>query len=97
MDKTYDIILRPMLTESSMDLMSQKKYVFKVHPSATKPESAKAVEAAFSVKVKDVNTANYRGKKKRVRYNYGYTAAWKKAIVTLTEDSPTIAFFDGLN
>ncbi|MBO4322329.1 MAG: 50S ribosomal protein L23 [Clostridia bacterium] len=97
MDKTYDIIISPVITEKSMDMMAQKKYVFKVLPSATKPEIAKAVEEAFSVKVKDVNTENVRGKKKRVRYNFGYTSAWKKAVVTLTEDSKTIPFFDGLN
>ena len=97
MDKTYDIIISPVITEKSMDMMAQKKYVFKVLPSATKPEIAKAVEEAFSVKIKDVNTENVRGKKKRVRYNFGYTSAWKKAVVTLTEDSKTIPFFDGLN
>ena len=97
MDKTYDIIISPVITEKSMDMMAQKKYVFKVLPSATKPEIAKAVEEAFSVKVKDVNTEKVRGKKKRVRYNFGYTSAWKKAVVTLTEDSKTIPFFDGLN
>jgi len=93
----YDIILSPVITEASMDMMASKKYAFKVLPSATKPEIAKAVETAFGVKVKSVNTMNYNGKQKRVRYQAGYTAAWKKAIVTLTEDSKTIAFFDGLN
>jgi len=97
MDKIYDIIISPVITEASMDMMAAKKYVFKVLPSATKPEIANAVEKAFGVKVKDVNTMNVRGKQKRVRYQAGYTAAWKKAIVTLTEDSKTIAFFDGLN
>ncbi|MCQ2427105.1 MAG: 50S ribosomal protein L23 [Clostridia bacterium] len=97
MDKIYDIIISPVITEASMDMMAAKRYVFKVMPNATKPEIAAAVEKAFGVKVKDVNTMNVRGKQKRVRYNPGYTAAWKKAIVTLTEDSKTIAFFDGLN
>ena len=93
----FDIIVRPLITESSMDMMAEKKYAFEVLPSATKPEIANAVEKAFGVKVKSVNTMNVRGKQKRVRYQAGYTAAWKKAIVTLTEDSKTIAFFDGLN
>ena len=93
----YDIIVRPLITENSMDMMAEKKYAFEVLPSATKPEIANAVEKAFGVKVKTVNTMNVRGKQKRVRYQAGYTAAWKKAIVTLTEDSKTIAFFDGLN
>ena len=93
----FDIIVRPLITEASMDMMAEKKYAFEVLPSATKPEIANAVEKAFGVKVKSVNTMNVRGKQKRVRYQAGYTAAWKKAIVTLTEDSKTIAFFDGLN
>ena len=98
MEKTiYDVIISPVITEASMDMMEQKKYVFKVMPSATKPEIANAVEKAFGVKVKAVNTMNVRGKQRRTRYVAGYTSAWKKAIVTLTEDSKTIAFFDGLN
>ena len=92
-----DIIISPVITERSMDLMNQKKYVFKVMPSATKPEIAQAVETMFGVKVKSVNTISVKGKQKRVRYVAGYTADTKKAIVTLTEDSKTIAFFDGLN
>ncbi len=92
-----DIIISPVITEKSMDMMSRKQYVFKVMPSATKPEIAAAVEAMFGVKVQSVNTVSRKGKKKRVRYAYGYTAASKKAVVTLTEDSKTIAFFDGLN
>lgn len=92
-----DIIISPVITERSMDLMNQKKYVFKVMPSATKPEIAQAVEKMFDVKVKSVNTISVKGKQKRVRYAFGYTADSKKAIVTLTEDSKTIAFFDGLN
>lgn len=95
----YDIIISPLITEASMDMMNEKKYAFKVIPSATKPEIAAAVETVFGagIKVKSVNTMNVKGKQKRVRYQAGYTAAWKKAIVTLTEDSKTIAFFDGLN
>ena len=92
-----DIILAPVITEKSMDLGSEKKYVFKVATDATKPEIASAVEELFKVKVKAVNTVNMKKKLKRVRYQSGYTAAWKKAVVTLTADSKTIEFFEGLN
>ena len=92
-----DIIIAPVITEASMDMMNAKKYVFKVMTSATKPEIANAVEVMFGVKVAAVNTMMMKRKEKRVRYVAGYTAEWKKAIVTLTEDSKTIAFFDGMN
>ena len=92
-----DIILEPIITEKSMDMGSQKKYVFKVASDATKPEIAAAVEKLFKVKVQSVNTVNMKRKPKRVRYVEGYTAAWKKAYVTLTADSNTIEFFEGLN
>ena len=93
-----DIIIRPLITERSMDMISLKKYSFEVAKNATKPEIAKAVEAMFDgVKVAKVNTINMKAKPKRVRYVEGKTAAWKKAIVTLTEDSKTIEFFEGMN
>ena len=93
-----DILIRPLITEQSMDLISQKKYCFEVMKSATKPEIAKAVEAMFEgTKVKAVNTINMKSKPKRLRYVEGRTASWKKAIVTLTEDSKTIEFFEGMN
>lgn len=93
-----DIIIRPLITERSMDMISQKKYSFEVAKSATKPEIAKAVEAMFEgTKVAAVNTLNVKAKKRRVRYVEGKTATWKKAIVTLTEDSKTIEFFEGMN
>ena len=93
-----DIIIRPLITERSMDMISQKKYSFEVAKDATKPEIAKAVEAMFDgVKVAAVNTINMKAKNRRVRYVEGKTAAWKKAIVTLTEDSKTIEFFEGMN
>ncbi len=93
-----DIIIRPLITERSMDMLGQKKYSFEVAKSATKPEIAKAVEAMFEgTKVKSVNTMNMKAKPKRLRYVEGKTASWKKAIVTLTEDSKTIEFFEGLN
>jgi large subunit ribosomal protein L23 len=93
-----DIIIRPLITERSMDMIGQKKYTFEVAKDATKPEIAKAVETMFEgTKVKAVNTISMKPKKKRVRYVEGKTASWKKAIVTLTEDSKTIEFFEGMN
>ena len=92
-----DIIIRPIITEHSMDCLAQGKYTFRVAKSANKIEIAKAVEKLFKgVKVAKVNTVSVRGKKKRMGRNEGYTSAWKKAIVTLTEDSKTIEFFDGM-
>ena len=91
-----DIILRPIITEESMMGVSEKKYTFKVAKDANKIEIAKAVETLFGVKVSKVNTMNVRGHLRRQGMHQGYTASWKKAIVTLTEDSKTIEFFDGL-
>lgn len=92
-----DIILKPIITEKSNDLTADKKYTFKVASDATKPEIAKAVEELFGVKVASVNTINVKRKPKRLRYSTGYTAAWKKAVVTLKADSKTIEFFEGMN
>ena len=93
-----DIIIRPLITEQSMDLIAERKYSFEVAKDAAKPEIAKAVEAMFEgAKVAAVNTINMKAKSKRVRYVEGKTASWKKAIVTLTEDSKTIEFFEGMN
>jgi len=92
-----DIILKPVISERSMDLTSDKKYTFKVAKDATKPEIAKAVEELFGVKVAAVNTISMKRKPKRVRYVPGYTASWKKAIVKLTADSKGIEFFEGMN
>ena len=97
MKMIQDIIIKPVISEASMDIMEQKKYVFKVMKNATKPEIAKAVEEMFGVKVLDVNTINMKRKPKRLGVHSGYTAAWKKAIVTLTADSKAIEFFEGLN
>ena len=98
MEKTaQDIIIRPIITEASTDALANRKYTFKVAKSANKIEIKKAVEQLFKdVKVEKVNTMNVRGKKKRMGRNEGYTAAWKKAIVTITPDSKTIEFFDGM-
>ena len=92
-----DVILKPVITEKAMDMISGKRYVFKVVKDANKAEIALAVEAMFDVKVADVNTINMKKKPKRLGAHAGYTGEWKKAIVTLTEDSKTIAFFDSLN
>ena len=97
MKLAQDIILKPVITEASMDAMADKKYTFKVAAGATKPEIAKAVEELFGVKVACVNTVSMKKKPKRLGVHFGYTSDWKKAIVTLTADSKTIEFFDGLN
>ena len=98
MKMIQDIIIKPIITEASMDGMADKKYAFKVLKSATKPEIAAAVETMFKgVKVADVNTINMKSKPKRLGVHAGRTATWKKAIVTLTADSKTIEFFEGLN
>ena len=92
-----DIIITPVINENSMDLVrNQKKYTFKVAKDSNKIEIKKAVEELFKVKVASVNVMNYDGKYKRMGYTSGTTASFKKAIVTLTEDSKTIEFFDSL-
>ena len=91
-----DIIIKPIITEASMDMLDAKKYVFKVESRATKADIAHAVEEMFKVKVADVNTINMKKKPKRMGVHAGYTSEWKKAIVTLTADSKTIEFFDGM-
>ena len=93
----YDVILKPVITEKSMAGMSEKKYVFLVHPEANKTQIKEAVEKMFAgTKVKKVNTMNLDGKKKRRGMIYGRTAKTKKAIVQLTEDSKEIEIFAGL-
>ena len=96
MKAAQDIIIAPIITEKSMSVIADKKYTFKVAPDANKVEIAEAVEKLFKVEVAKVNTMNVRGRTKRVGRYSGTTAAWKKAIVTLTEKSKTIEFFDGL-
>ena len=97
MKSIEQIIIKPVITEASMDRMANKTYTFKVATDATKPEIAEAVEKMFGVEVACVRTINMKKKPKRVRYQVGYTSEWKKAIVTLKADSKTIAFFDGMN
>ena len=93
----YDVILKPVITEKSMDLMADKKYTLLVHTEATKNQIKEAVEKMFEgTKVKSVNTMNLDGKKKRRGMTFGKTAKTKKAIVQLTEDSKDIEIFEGL-
>ena len=97
MNKTaQDIILRPIITERSMTGMQDKKYTFQVAKKAGKVEIAKAVEKLFDLKVKKVNTMNCKGRFVRQGATGGYRSDWKKAIVTLTEESKTIEFFDNM-
>ena len=94
---TYDIILRPVITEQSMASVAEKKYVFQGAIDANKTEVKAAVEEIFGVKVAKVNTVRMQGKVKRTgAYPAGRRAAYKKAIVTLTADSKTIEFFEGM-
>ena len=93
----YDVILKPVVTEKSMELMADKKYTFLVHTEATKSQIKEAVEKMFDgTKVKSVNTMNLDGKNKRRGMTIGKTAKTKKAIVQLTEESADIEIFEGL-
>ena len=93
----HDIIIRPIITEDSMAMVPDKKYVFEVAKTATKPEIAQAIAEVFKVDVASVNTMNCSGKlRRRGASPEGRTASWKKAIVTLKPDSKTIEFFDGM-
>ncbi|MBP3674278.1 MAG: 50S ribosomal protein L23 [Oscillospiraceae bacterium] len=97
MKNVYDIIRRPVITEQSMADVADKKYVFMVDVDANKTEIKAAVEAIFGVKVAKVNTVRMQGKVKRTgAYPAGKRAEYKKAIVTLTADSKTIEFFEGM-
>ena len=93
----YDVILKPVVTEKSMELMADKKYTFLVHTEATKSQIKEAVEKMFNgTKVKSVNTMNLDGKNKRRGMTFGKIAKTKKAVVALTEDSADIEIFEGL-
>ena len=96
MKTPYDVILAPVITEKSMDDAAGRKYTFKVAKTANKTEIKNAVETAFGVTVEKVNTANYDGKIKRQGRYEGRTPGYKKAIVTLSESSKTIEFFEGI-
>ena len=93
----YDVILKPVVTEKSMNAMADRKYTFLVHPEANKTMIKEAVEKMFpGTKVSRVNTMNSEGKTKRRGMTFGKTAKTKKAIVQLTEDSKEIEIFAGL-
>ncbi len=95
--KYYDVLLKPVITEKSMNLQAEKKFTFLVAPEANKTQIKEAVEKMFEgVKVKSVTTANHVGKNKRRGMIVGKTAKTKKAVVTLTEDSKDIEFFEGM-
>ena len=96
MKTPYDVILKPVITEQSMDYAEAKKYVFKVAVDANKTEVKAAVEEIFGVDVAKVNIMNVVGKRKRMGRYEGMTAASKKAIATLTADSKEIEFFQSL-
>ena len=98
MKSVADIIVRPLITEKSMDGVGIKRYTFEVQKDATKAEIATAVETMFKkTKVVKVNTINMKKKPKRYGVHFGYTGEWKKAVVTLTEESAPIAFFESMN
>lgn len=96
MKAAQDIVIKPIVTERSIEGLQERKYTFKVAKTANKIEIKNACEELFGVKVAKVNTMNVRGHYKRVGASAGVTTAWKKAIVTLTEGSKTIEFFDGM-
>jgi len=96
MKAPQDIIIKPVITEKSMDELQNGKYTFKVAKNANKIEIKKAVEALFGVEVAKVNTLNVNGKAKRMGRFEGRTSDWKKAVITLTENSKTIEFFEGM-
>ena len=93
---SHDIIRKPVITEKSMADMAEKKYTFIVHVDANKSQIKRAVEEVFNVKVESVNTINGLGKTKRMGVHVGKRADYKKAIVTLTEESNGIEFFEGM-
>lgn len=97
MKSPYDIIISPVISERSMDLMEDRKYVFKVDKKSNKSEIKAAIEEIFEgVKVAKVNTINMLGKTTRMGRTEGKKSDWKKAIITLKEDSKTIEFFENM-
>lgn len=97
MEKTaHDIIIKPVISEASMDALQNGKYTFKVMKSANKVEIKKAIEEIFDVKVAKVNTVSVKGRSKRMGRTSGYQPDWKKAVVTLAEGEKTIEFFENM-
>ena len=91
-----EIVIRPIITEKSMIGNAIKKYTFEVDKRATKVDIRRAVESLFDVEVIKVNTLHVRGQLRRQGRTQGYTKSWKKAVVTLSEDSKTIEFFESM-
>ena len=81
--QAHDVIIRPVVSEKSYELMEQNRYTFEVDKRAKKEQIAQAIEEIFGVRVEKVNTMNVSGKPRRLRYNKGLSRSWKKAIVTL--------------
>jgi len=96
MKTAYDIIIKPVISERSMDDVQNRKYTFKVAPEANKTQVRHALEEIFDIEIVSVNIINVKGKKKRMGRNVGMTASGKKAIVTLKPTSKEIEFFQGL-
>ncbi len=96
MKTAYDVVIRPIVTETSMEGMAESKYTFEVLRTANKIEIKNAIEQIFGVDVKSVRTMNVKGKKKRMGRTEGYRRSWKKAIVTLKPESKEIEFFEGM-
>ena len=97
MKSVYDVVIRPVITEQSMEDLDIKKFVFEVAKDATKVEIKKAVEEIFGVTVIKVTTSTVHGKLKRTgRYPAGTQKSWKKAVVKLSEDSKNIEIFEGM-
>ncbi len=96
MKSVYDVVIRPIVSESSMENMQDRKYTFQVAKNANKIEIKQAIEQLFKVEVESVTTMNVVGKYKRMGVHIGKRPDWKKAIVKLTETSKTIEFFEGM-
>ena len=96
MKLAYEVIIKPVITEKSMTGAAEKKYTFRVAKDATKIDIKRAIEEIYGVEVAKVNTVNVRGKNRRYGRFEGVTPSWKKATVTLTENSKTIEFFEGM-
>ena len=92
--QAHDVIIRPVVSEKSYELMEQNRYTFEVDKRAKKEQIAQAIEEIFGVRVEKVNTMNVSGKPRRLRYNKGLSRSWKKAIVTL-KSGDTIDLFAG--
>ncbi len=92
----YDVIIRPIITENTMDMAADKKYAFKVAKDSNKTEIRKALEEIFGVDVAKVNIVNVSGKRKRLGRTFGTTSSYKKAVVTLTPDSKEIELFQDM-